>query len=228
MDAINLDDLFNTNIGDDHHVVSHHNHHREGLHQQGRMRAYSSGDSASGVVGNIGGILLGGEDNSMMMDDELDFDISGDIFECSVLDGSFTSMHSQTFATSSADAGSDDIATALTTTATTGGGGVRNNDTQDMLSRRRSSFNIDRMVTVASRGPRTARVNPHLAMREQEQQQQQQGGGGRNNENCHHYKLRGIMWMWGENVDGARVKDLVLIMMMIVMKTKTSRAARIL
>ena len=171
MDAINLDDLFNT--GEDHH--SHH-HHREGL-QQGRMRAYS-GDSASGVGGNIGGILLGGEDNSMMMDDELDFDISGDIFECSVLDGSFTSMHSQTFATSSANAGSDDIATALTTTATTGRGGVRNNDTQDMLSRRRSSFNIDRMVTAASRGPRTARVNPHLAMREQEQQQQQQGGGG--------------------------------------------------
>ena len=143
-----------------------------------RMRAYS-GDS-----------LLGG-DNMM---DELDFDIPGDIFECGVLDGSVRSMHSLAFATSAASGTATDATAPMGLQDTTGGGGVMNDTQEDVVSRRRSSFNIDRMVTVASRGPRTARVNPYLAMLEQQQQQQQQQGGSQQRE------LSSLQTTWN-NVD---------------------------
>lgn len=183
MDAINLDDLFYT-IGDDHHVVSSHTGGGEEGEALRRMRAYS------------------GDSGDSMMDEELDFDIPGDIFECDaldkssssrtslhgVLDGSCTSsMHSQTIATSAAGS---DTAAAPIGGQISNGVGVRKNP-QDVVSRRRSSFNIDRMVTVASRGPRTARVNPYLAMREQEQQQQ---GGSQQRE------LSSLQTTWN-NVD---------------------------
>ena len=169
MDELNLDDLF---LGGDDHVVD------------GRMKGEMGGGGGGG--GGLGGFM-----GDIFTD--LEFDL-GDIVEGVIGedDGVWGNNQSKvSFSNYLEGARSNNVDDS-------GHGGNANDmlmgkidfhdsDDADLLlepqpfampSRRRSSLNIDSMVSsssppVARRGARTARMNPHLAVLQQQQEQQQ-------------------------------------------------------